>query len=178
VKKLSLVILMMLLASAGCRKQSEVPVSPNEANRVSTRVGHFYFESPQMLLISETRSLPLPESAAAALPLVLRELMKGPTEQGLRLWPEDTLVRGAFLLSGGTVVVDLGGETLTEGWQIGSHHELMAAYSLVQTITANFDEARQVRILVNGTPAETLAGHLSTGRSLRPNPALVAASAR
>jgi hypothetical protein len=178
VNRLVVVSLAMLLAAAGCRKQSEVPVNANEANRVSTRVAYFYFESPRMMLIRETRSLDLPESASAALPLVLRELMKGPTGEGLRLWPEDTLLRGAFLLTGGTVVVDLGGETLTEGWHVGTHHELMAAYSLVQTVIANFDEARQVRILVNGSPAETLAGHVSTARSLRTLPALVDPSAR
>jgi hypothetical protein len=49
----------------------------------------------------------------------------------------------------------------------------MAVYSLVQTVTANFPEARSVRVLINGTPAETLGGHIWVARSLGPQPKLV-----
>jgi hypothetical protein len=95
--------------------------------------------------------------------------MKGPARPALslRLFPADTVVRGTYLLPGGTVVVDLGGSTLTQGWGTGSHQELMAVQSLVQTLSANFADARRVRIVVNGTAAETLAGHVSLSRSPR-----------
>jgi Sporulation and spore germination len=65
---------------------------------------------------------------------------------------------------------------LTDGWGTGSHQELMAIYSLVETVTANFEDAQRVRILINGSPAETLAGHISLARSFRPVPSLVEAS--
>ncbi|MGZ8853635.1 MAG: GerMN domain-containing protein, partial [Thermoanaerobaculia bacterium] len=84
------------------------------------------------------------------------------------------LLKGAYLLPEGTVLVDLGGPTLTNGWETGSHQELMAVYSLVQTMVANFPEARRVRILVNGAPAETLGGHVALARSLTPLPSLSA----
>ena len=87
--------------------------------------------------------------------------------------PADTVVRGAFLLPDGTAFIDLGGPTLTSGWPAGSHEELMAVYSIVQTITSNFAEAKRVRILLNGAPAETLAGHIALDRSLTPNGSLV-----
>jgi hypothetical protein len=133
-----------------------------------------FYESPDMVLASETRNIALPESPAAAIPVVVRELMKGPASANvMRLFPADTVVRGAYLLPGGTVIVDLGGTTLTQGWGTGSHHELMAAYSLVETITANFADARRVRVVVNGAPAETLAGHISLMKSLSPMPQLV-----
>jgi len=77
-----------------------------------------------------------------------------------------------------TVIVDLGGATLTAGWGTGSHQELMSLYSLVHTLTANFADARRVRVLINGTPAETLAGHISLTKSLEPFPGLVEPSAR
>ena len=69
--------------------------------------------------------------------------------------------------------MDLGGPTLTSGWGTGSHEELMAVYSIVSTVTANFPEAKRVRILVNGEPAETLAGHVSLRGALVPMPSLV-----
>ncbi|HVE70723.1 MAG TPA: GerMN domain-containing protein [Thermoanaerobaculia bacterium] len=166
--------LALIALGAACSKKENPAANLNAANRVSVRPVRLYFESPQMLLEAETRNIALPESPAAAIPMVVRELMKGPSKPPLgRVFPADTVVRGAFLLPGGTVVVDLGGTTLTKGWGTGSHDELMSAYALVQTLTANFADARRVRIVVNGTPAETLAGHVSLSGSLVPRATLV-----
>ncbi len=181
-KQAVVAVLLMAVAVSGCRKKPSVAAANlNAANKVAVRMVRLYYETPQMLLAAEPRNIALPESAAAAMPTVVRELMKGPavaTGRSLRLFPEDTVVRGAYLLPGGTVVVDLGGTTLTQGWGTGSHHELMAAYSLVQTLATNFPEARRVRIVINGTPAETLAGHVSLSRSLSPQTALVEPASR
>jgi hypothetical protein len=49
----------------------------------------------------------------------------------------------------------------------------MAVYSIVETVTANFPEAKKVRVLINGSPAETLAGHIALDRSLTPMTSLV-----
>ena len=171
----SLALVTLVLASAGCRKEQSGQTNVNAANKVAMRLVRLYYESPGMLLAPEPRNIPLPESPAAAVPVVARELIKGPAvPSSARLFPADTVVRGAWLLPGGTVVVDLGGPTLSAGWSTGSHQELMAAYSLVQTMTSNFPEAMRVRVLINGNGAETLAGHLSLARSLSPVPSLVA----
>ena len=173
-KRFAVVALAVIIAAGACKKKDTTTANINAANRVAVRAVKLYYESPEMTLVSETRNIALPESPAAAIPMVARELMKGPaTPVALRLFPADTVVRGAYLLPGGTVIVDLGGPTLTQGWGTGSHHELMAAYSLVQTMTANFADARRVRFVINGTPAETLAGHVSLAKSLAPMPQLV-----
>ncbi len=105
----------------------------------------------------------------------MRELIKGSVNAGVpRLLPADTVLRGAYLLPDGTAFVDLGGPTLTQGWNTGSHQELMAIYSIVQTVMANFPEAKRVWLLVNGEPAETLAGHISLSKAFTPMPSLVA----
>jgi hypothetical protein len=164
---------------AACSKKPETRANLNAANKVSVRQVRLYFESQQMLLAAESRAIPLPESPAAAIPLVTRELLKGPARPPLtRLFPEDTIVRGAYLLPGGTAIVDLGGPTIGAGWGTGTHQELMAVYSLVQSLTANFADVRRVRVLINGTPAETLAGHVSLARSLDPQMSLVEPSSR
>ena len=138
------------------------------------RTVSLYYESPELLLAPERRDLPLPENPAAAIDLVLRELLKGSANAAVpKLLPPDTLLRGAYLLPDGTAFVDLGGPTLSQGWTTGSHQELMAIYSVVQTVTANFPEAKRVRMLVNGEPAETLAGHVSLSRALTPAPSMV-----
>jgi hypothetical protein len=124
--------------------------------------------------VGETREVAVPENPAAAISTVLRELLKGSANSGVdRLLPEDTLLRAAYLLPEGTVIVDLGGPTLTEGWSTGTHQELMAIYSIVQTLASNFAEVRRVRILLNGTPSETLGGHVWLGRPLVPVQSLV-----
>jgi hypothetical protein len=175
VKRGAVLLALAALAVAGaCKKTNSTAANINAANKVAVRPVRLYYESPQLMLVSETRNIALPESPAAAIPVVIRELMKGPATAGpMRLFPADAVVRGAYLLPGGTVIVDLGGSTLTQGWGTGSHQELMAIYSLVQTVTSNFADARQVRFLINGTPAETLAGHISLAKSLAPAPQFV-----
>lgn len=173
-KRAVVVALAAILAAGGCKKSNTTAANINAANRVAMRSVRLFYESEQMLLVAETRNIALPESPAAAIPVVVRELMKGPASAGaLRLLPADTVVRGAYLLPGGTVIVDLGGPTLTQGWGTGSHQELMSICSIVQTVTANFADARRVRFVINGAPAETLAGHVSLAKSLGPMPQFV-----
>ncbi|MFL6245329.1 MAG: GerMN domain-containing protein [Thermoanaerobaculia bacterium] len=173
-KRVVVALAALLLIAGACKPKSETPANLNAANKVAVRKVRLYYESAQMLLTAETRNVPIPESSAGAVPVVVRELLKGPVmPASLRLFPADTVVRGTYLLPGGTAIVDLGGPTLTQGWGTGTHQELMAVYSLVQTVTANFADAKRVRVLVNGTPAETLGGHVSLSKSLLPMPALV-----
>lgn len=177
-KRAVIAALVLATMAGACRRKPEA-TNINAQNRVAVRPAHFYYESPQMLLVRETRNVPLPESASAALPEVMRELFKGPSNAALgRLLPADTTVRGAYLLPDGTAIVDLGGATLSAGWPTGSHQELMAVYSIVETAMANFSEIRRVRLLINGTPAETLAGHISLGKPLTPLRTLVQPAAR
>ena len=168
-----LVVLLVLVIA--CNRQK--PLSRNLAveNKVAMRTVNLYYESQDLLLAPERRDLPLPENPAAALDLVMRELVKGSASAAVpKLLPDDTVVRGAYLLPDGTAFVDLGGPTLSQGWTTGSHQELMAIYSVVQTVTSNFPEAKRVRVLVNGEPAETLGGHVSLNRALTPKPGIVA----
>ena len=179
-KRFAVGALALLAVAGACSRKSETPANLNAANKVSMRQVRLYYESPRMLLAAEGRNVALPESPAAAIPAVIRELMKGPAANSQlgRLFPEDTVVRAAYLLPGGTVIVDLGGPTLTEGWGTGSHQELMSLHSLAQTLTMNFADARRVRVLINGSPAETLAGHISLTKSIEPALALIEPTSR
>ena len=169
---LSLAILTLV---GGCRKKEGFSPNLNVENKVAVRPVTLFFEGPEMLLVRETRNVALPENPAGALSVVARELLKGSANAGVpHIFPRDTVVRAAFLLPEGTAFVDLGGNTLAQGWGTGSHEELMAVYSVVQTITTNFPQAKRVRILVNDEPAETLAGHVNLSRALLPMPVFVA----
>lgn len=160
---------------AACRKPKPLTQNLNAENKVAVRPIVVYYEAPTMLLAPEKRDVALPENPAGAMSVVVRELIKGSTNPSLPpLFPPDTTVRATFLLPDGTAFVDLGGPTLVGGWGTGTHEELMAIFSVVQTVTANFPQAKRVRILINGEPAETLAGHISLAHSLAPMPSLVA----
>lgn len=161
---------LALLALAGaCRKKAPLTANLAVENKVAMRPVTLFFETPDMVLGREQRSLALPENPAGALSVVMRELVKGSANAAVaRAFPPDCEVRATFLLPDGTAFVDLGGPTLTQGWGTGSHEELMAIYSIVSTVTTNFPQAKRVRILVNGEPAETLAGHISLRQPLVP----------
>jgi hypothetical protein len=164
----------LVIVAGGCKKK---PLSQNlnVENKVVVRPVTLFFEGPEMLLVRETRNVGLPENPAGALSLVARELIKGSSNAGVpHIFPRDTVVRATFLLPDGTAFIDLGGLTLTQGWGTGSHEELMAVYSVVQTVTTNFPEAKRVRILINDEPAETLAGHVNLSRALLPSTNYVA----
>ena len=170
------VLVVVALALAACKeKQTQLSSNLAAENKVTVRPVTLYYQGVDMLLGSEQRNVALPENPAAAMPVVIRELFKPPSILvHARSFPADTVVRAAYLLPDGTAFVDLGGPTLTQGWGTGSHEELMAVYAVVSTVTANFPEAKRVRILVNGEPAETLAGHINIARSLAPAPSLLA----
>jgi len=164
-----LAVAIALLALAGaCKPKAPLTTNLKKENKVVTRPVTLFFERSDMLLGGERRNLDLPENPAGAISVVVKELVKSSP-----VFPRDSAVRATFLLPDGTAFVDLGGPTLTSGWGTGSHEELMAIYSIVSTVTTNFPEAKRVRILVNGEPADTLAGHISLRQALTPMPSLV-----
>jgi len=175
VRRAVVLSLAILAIAGGCSRKRTLTPNLNVENKVQVRPVTLFFEGPDMLLVRETRNIGLPENPAGALSLVARELLKGSANAGVpHIFPRDTVVRAAFLLPDGTAFIDLGGPTLSQGWGTGSHEELMAVYSVVQTVTTNFPEAKRVRILVNDEPAETLAGHVNLSRALLPRAEFVA----
>ena len=162
------VAIALLALAGGCRRKPPLTANLEKENKVQVRPVTLFFERGNMLLGGEQRNLALPQNPAGAMSVVVKTLVKSSP-----VFPRDSAVRAAFLLPDGTAFVDLGGPTLTNGWGTGSHEELMAVYSIVSTVTTNFPEAKRVRILVNGEPADTLAGHVSLRQALVPNSSLV-----
>lgn len=75
-------------------------------------------------------------------------------------------LRALYLDAAGTVYLDL--SPLAAGQKevrASVQEELLAVYALVNTVTQNFPEVRQVRVLVDGREAQTLAGHIDLSRS-------------
>ena len=171
-RSLSLLLLAALLL-AGCKSRGgSTAAAGKPSDRVTNREIRLFYESPQQVLVGERRTVRLPEHESAAIAPLMRELMTGPKVPALgRIFPADTTVRAAYLLPDGYAIIDLGGPSLTSGFHTGSHNELMAVYSVVQTVVVNFPTVRRVKILVNGQQAETLGGHIRLDRSFQRTPA-------
>lgn len=90
---------------------------------------------------------------------VIEELLRGPSEgTRLRTLPEAARVRTIFFREG-TAWVDLDGAARDEH-PGGTWTEVLAVYSIVNTLVENFTEVERVQILIDGSESDTLAGHV------------------
>ncbi len=75
-------------------------------------------------------------------------------------------LRALYLDPAGTAYLDL--SPVASGQRelrASAGEELLAVYALVNTMTQNFPEVRQVRFVVDGREARTLAGHIDLSRA-------------
>lgn len=77
---------------------------------------------------------------------------------------KEVKLRGFFFEVSGTAYVDLS-PLQQNGVKASAGEELLAVYTLVNTLTNNFEEIKQVRILIDGKEAQTLAGHIDLSRN-------------
>lgn len=90
---------------------------------------------------------------------IIEALIEGPKTGLSPTLPGQTLLRAVHVDSKGRVYVDLSAEAsdLHPG---GVRSELLAVYSIVNTLILNSGGIQEVQILINGSEAETLAGHV------------------
>jgi hypothetical protein len=69
-------------------------------------------------------------------------------------------------VDGGTAVIDFSRD-LVSSHPGGSSSELLTVYGLANSLAANFPHIRQVRILVDGEPVESLKGHVDLSRPVQ-----------
>jgi len=75
-------------------------------------------------------------------------------------------LRALYLDAASTATVDLSAASPNQKEvRASAEDELLAVYALVNTLTQNFPEVRQVRFLMDGREAQTLAGHIDLSRA-------------
>jgi hypothetical protein len=77
---------------------------------------------------------------------------------------KDLELQGFYLDATGTAYIDLV-PTGRKDLRGSAWEELLAVYALVNTLTQNFPEVRQVRFLLDGRESPTLAGHIDLTRA-------------
>lgn len=79
---------------------------------------------------------------------------------------KDLKLRALYLDAAGTAYLDMAPAAAGQKEIRASvQEELLAVYSLVNSVMQNIAEVRQVRILLDGREAQTLAGHIDLSRS-------------
>jgi hypothetical protein len=135
-----------------------------------------FFEDPQGRgLVLEERGVPYHAALARQLQVVVEELLRG--SQGGNIAPVATGARvlEVFVTARGVAYVDLSGE-VRQSQVPGARAELLAVYSVVNSIALNFPAIRRVQILIDGQAAQTLAGHVDLSRPLLPDMTLLASA--
>lgn len=144
------------------RAGSASPPPPAE----KTRVTLFFPSQQDGLLRPEARDLDKPADAVSFTRELMAELAAGPKDQHLAAsLPPKLSLRNAFVPGDGLVVVDFDVDAV---WAraAGSEEELTAVGAIVDTLLQNLAGTDRVKILVNGSDVETLAGHVDLSRPL------------
>ncbi len=121
-------------------------------------VSLFYGVAGSDSLGEEHRDVVVKDRAADQVRAIYRELVAGPSERHVALFPEGTELMNAYLTPRGTLYLDWN-RALTVGFRGGSGRERLLIGSIVRTASANFPEVEEVAILVEGAPIETIGGH-------------------
>ncbi|MCB9480410.1 MAG: GerMN domain-containing protein [Desulfobacteraceae bacterium] len=104
---------------------------------------------------------------------IIEALLKGPANKSLMsALPEGTKLLSLYIQDNLIAVLDFS-EEIRENHPGGSQAEILTIYSIVNTLTLNIEEIKEVKILINGNEAETLAGHIALSFPLKENLTIV-----
>ena len=106
---------------------------------------------------------------------MIEELIKGPTGKLIPTLPPRTKCLNIKLNEKGVASVNFN-KSLSKDHPGGSSAEILTTYSIVNSLTQNFPKIKQVQILVEGKPIESISGHLSLKQPLVFKPDLIKSS--
>lgn len=99
--------------------------------------------------------------------IIVRELIKGPSQQGLfKTIPEETKLL-SLTVSDGVANVNFSKEIQTKHWG-GSAGESMTLFSVANSLDL-VEGINKVQFLVEGNKVESLLGHFDTSKPISPN---------
>jgi spore germination protein GerM len=132
----------------------------------------FFADQDGEFLIGETRRITKKEDPKEEGKEVIDELIRGPRGKLVPTLPSRAKCLSIKLTEKGVAVVNFN-KSLSKDHPGGSSAEILTAYSIVHSLTQNFPQIRQVQILIEGKPVETIAGHLSLRQPLISRPDLI-----
>lgn len=148
------------------RNSRAVPVTPQIEPMVGKRTAVLFFVADGTRLVREARELDPCGDALACLNDVLEELLNGPVGEFDEPLPEGTVIN-AVRIDGDMASIDLN-RAFADTLPSGSSAEMMAVYSIVDTVTVNFPQIAKVKLTVEGEQSAQLK-HLDLSEPLSPD---------
>jgi spore germination protein GerM len=144
----------------------KIPPAPQTKQSSGTRTAVLFFVADGSRLAREARELEPCNEAGACVRDTLDALLSGPLGDYDEALPESTALN-SVRIEGATAIVDL-----NRGFAVdlpsGSSAEMLAVYSLVDTICLNYPQISRVKLTVEGN-ASTVLGHLDLSAPLTPD---------
>jgi len=140
------------------RDVMQIPISTPTDVKVKAQMYWLSATSPVSLEIS-TIELPLSADPVERSKQLLIALIADAPTPNQRTLPPDTILLAFYLQPDGTGVADFS-DALSAETPSGIQSEQLAIDSIVQTLGANVNLIRHLKILIHGQEVETLAGHL------------------
>ncbi|KAA0893333.1 GerMN domain-containing protein [Oryzomonas rubra] len=150
-----------------------IPATPQTKQHSGTRTVVLFFVADGNRLAREARELESCNEAGACIKNTLDALLSGPLGDYDVALPENTSLN-SVRIEGGTAVVDLSREFAVD-LPSGSSAEMLAVYSIVDTISANYPQISRVKLTVEGN-SSTVLNHLDLSAPLAPDYSLEQAS--
>ena len=143
----------------------QVPATQEQAG--SHPVMLFFAEMNSSVLVREGREIDACDEVSACLEEILEELINGPVGDLAPVLPPAGMFH-SVQLDGGVARVDFAQELL-DALPEGSSSEMMAAYSVANSLALNYPQVKAVLFTLDGKPLQTLKGHLDVSRPIAPD---------
>jgi spore germination protein GerM len=171
---LLIVLVVLFFKSGGEEKLRQVPsVSQLETDNLSDepketkKITIFFSSEEDALLHPEEREIIAGSSIVHQAIQTIQQLLEGSRDGYLLPFPPETELRDLFITEQNIAYVDFSRD-IYEQHLSGSSAEIMTVYSIVNSLTYNFESIKRVFILVEGGERETLGGHLDLSRPFLP----------
>lgn len=169
---LTIALLTFLLGSSFLYYKYHEKICLIPPAKVKVTVDLYFGDPVSKGLRREKREIEAAEGLNSQAKQVILELIRGSNTNLARTIPPATTLRGLSVNTNHIACVDFSSD-LTRQHTGGSFAELLTIYSIVNSLTLNFEEIEKVQILVEGERVETIAGHISAMRPFEANRRIV-----
>lgn len=176
-------LLIAALSTLACPSPDPAGPEPEQpetavADAIEPLPVDLYFPSADDLLVAEAREIPRLEDVQAQAEELVRTLLAGPENPALFApLGAGAQLGGTFVVAErGRLIVDLRDADGSPPPPSGSRRELLAVYSVVNTVLLNLEDFREVVLLWNGRQSRSFSGHVDTAHPLTAAPEWIAAS--
>ena len=134
---------------------------------------HLYFaDRNNYYLMSEQRVVSHSGDSVDYARSIVEALIKGPQKSLARTIAASTELRAIYIIPAGICYVDFS-QAVEKDHPGGCNSELLTIYSVVNSLILNVPGIKRVKLLIDGTETQTLAGHIDLAFPFEANMLLI-----